>query len=122
MSRIEVKNRNDLTNLLLDNGYNVFLPVVDEGIDLVAHRESDNDVKLIQLKARWGIWRKYAGRGIYIAFRYTGRWYCIPHDLQLTWPETQTFQLTSSWIDKGQYHVPAMSKALSSRCEGYILT
>ena len=47
MSAKEIIQRNELTTLLLQQGYNVFLPVYDEGIDLIVHREADDDFKLI---------------------------------------------------------------------------
>ena len=39
MSADEIIQRNELTTLLLRHGYNVFLPVYDHGIDLIAYRE-----------------------------------------------------------------------------------
>ncbi len=38
MSAEEIIQWNELTTLLLRQGYNVFLPVYDEGIDLIASR------------------------------------------------------------------------------------
>ena len=66
--RQEVIWRNALSTRLLPRGYNVFLPVFDEGIDMIAHRKQDNYVKLIQQKCRWGIFWKYLGRNIWMAF------------------------------------------------------
>ena len=59
MSADEIVQRNELTALLLRRGYSVFLPVYDEGIDLITHREADDDLKLIQQKSRLTIARKY---------------------------------------------------------------
>ena len=41
MSRREVILRNILSTRLLEQGFNVFLPVFDEGIDLIAPRRGD---------------------------------------------------------------------------------
>lgn len=81
--RQEVILRNVLSTRLLRQGYNVFLPVFDECIDLIAHRESDNDLMLIQQKGRWGIFRKYVGRNIWIAFPDRDDWLLVPHDPML---------------------------------------
>lgn len=47
---IEVVNRNALVTVALGQGYNVFLPVYDNGIDLILHNEASGDTKLVQLK------------------------------------------------------------------------
>ncbi|MEM6422904.1 MAG: hypothetical protein AAF698_09965, partial [Pseudomonadota bacterium] len=60
--RREVVNRNTLVNRLLADGYNAFLPAFDAGIDLIAHRETDQKLFLVQLKSRWTIGAKYVGR------------------------------------------------------------
>ena len=53
MSATEIIHRNELTTLLLRQGYNVFLPVYDEGIDLIAHREADDDLRGRFEKVAW---------------------------------------------------------------------
>ncbi len=115
----EVIWRNQLSSLLISKGYNVFLPVFDNGIDLIAHRESDGDLKLIQQKGRWSILKKYRDRDIWIAFPHAGSWYLIPHDEMLTWPEVAGFLLTQSWIDKGTYHNARPSKAMVAQFERF---
>lgn len=117
--RQEVIWRNALSTRLLSRGYNVFLPVFDEGIDMIAHREQDNDLKLIQQKARWGIFRKYLDRNIWLAFPDKGDWFLVPHDPMLDWPEVAAFLLTSSWSQQGQYHMSSLSAALRARCLDY---
>ena len=52
MRAVEIIQRNELTTLLLRQGYEVLLPVYNEGIDLIAYREADDDLKLIQQKSR----------------------------------------------------------------------
>lgn len=65
---IEVVNRNALVTVALNQGYNAFLPVYDNGVDLIPHNEVTGDTKLVQLKGRWTIDKKYLGRNIWIAF------------------------------------------------------
>ncbi len=121
MSRREVILRNTLSSALLDLRYNVFLPVFDEGVDLIAHREEDQDVKIVQQKSRWTINKKYAGRNIWIAFPDDDTWYLVPHDDMLNWPEVQNYLRTASWRDNGIYHVARPSRALRLRLEPFSL-
>ena len=67
MSVVEIIQRNALSSLLLLQGYNVFLPVTDQGIDFIIHRECDDALRLVQQKSRWTIDRKYLGRAIWVA-------------------------------------------------------
>ncbi len=121
MSANEIIQRNELTTLLLRQGYNVFIPVFDEGIDLIAHREADNDLKLIQQKSRWTIAQKYVGRNIWIAFRDSGGWFLAPHDEMVSLGEAAGYTATLSWTDKGLYHRSSMTRDLRERCEKYRL-
>ncbi len=122
MSAREIIHRNELTTLLLRQGYNVFLPVYDHGIDLIAHREADDDLKLVQQKSRWTIARKYVGRNIWIAFRDGGEWFLAPHDELVGFGETAGYTATREWAEKGIYHCRAMSRDLRERCEKYRLS
>src|SRR5271157_1618648 len=79
----EVINRNTVASLALEQGFNVFLPVYDGGVDFILYRESDGLIHKVQLKARWTIDRKYIGRDIWIAFPIAGDWYLMPHDEML---------------------------------------
>lgn len=122
MSADEVIQRNELTTLLLQQGYNVFLPVYDHGIDLIAHRESDDDVKLVQQKSRWTIARKYLGRNIWIAFRSDGAWFLAPHDEMVRLADAAGYTKTPSWIEAGLYHRKALSRSLREQCLHYRLS
>ena len=122
MSAREIIQRNELTTLLLRQGYNVFLPVYDEGIDLIAHREADDDLKLVQQKSRWTIARKYVGRNIWIAFRDRDEWFLAPHDELVAFAEGAGYTATSSWNEKGIYHMATMSRDLRERCMKFRLT
>ena len=61
MSADEIVLPNESTTLLLRWGYNVFLPVYDEGIGLIALRRADDYLKMIQQKSRWTIAQKHDG-------------------------------------------------------------
>jgi len=104
---VEAINRNALVTVALKRGFNAYLPVCDEGIDLILHSESTNDTRLVQLKGRWTIDRKYIGRNIWIAFPDRGSWYVIPHDSLLELGERHTN--TDSW-QKGTYSKGSLSK------------
>lgn len=97
---IEVINRNALVSVALNQGYNAFLPVYDNGIDLILHNETTGDTKLVQLKGRWTIDKKYLGRNIWVAFPDRGEWYVAPHDEMVALGERHTH--TASWA-RGTY-------------------
>lgn len=119
MSATEIIYRNELTTLLLRQDYNIFLPVYDHGIDFIAHRESDDNVMLIQQKSRWTIARKYVGRNIWIAFRDDGEWFLAPHDELVSLAEAAGYTATLSWTERGIYHRAAMTRDLREQCEKY---
>jgi len=104
---IEVVNRNALVTVALGQGYNAFLPVYDNGIDLILHNEASGDTKLVQLKGRWTIDKKYLGRNIWIAFQDCGDWYVAPHDEMVEHGSRHTS--TASWA-KGVYSKSPLSK------------
>ncbi|MEL7346701.1 MAG: hypothetical protein AAFN17_03005 [Pseudomonadota bacterium] len=117
----EVVLRNDLTNRLLPLGYNVFLPVFDLGIDLIAHRESDGTLFLVQLKSRWSIDRKYLGRNIHVAFPDGDTWYLAPHDEMVSIAEGLGYTTSASWQERGQYHSARPSAAFRKAMSGFKL-
>lgn len=106
----EVINRNALVSLALAKGYNAFLPVYDGGIDFILYNEETGDTKLVQLKGRWNIDKKYFGRNVWIAFYAANRWYLAPHDTMVEQATAYGYTETSSWKDKGAYSSPGLSK------------
>lgn len=112
----EVVNRNDLTTVLLGRGYNVYLPVYDRGVDLIAYREDDASTVAIQLKGRWVIDRKYLNRNVWIAFR-DEDWFVAPHDEMVVIGHQLGYCGTLSWVDGGAYSSPRMSKPLRTAME-----
>jgi hypothetical protein len=104
---VEVVNRNALVTVALNQGYNAYLPVYDNGIDLILLNEATGDTRLVQLKGRWTIDKKYIGRNIWVAFPDRGVWYVAPHDEMLRLGERHTG--TDSWA-KGTYSKSPLSK------------
>jgi hypothetical protein len=70
--------------------------------------EATGDTKLVQLKGRWTIDKKYIGRNIWVAFPDRGVWYVAPHDEMLRLGQRHTG--TESWI-KGTYSKSPLSKS-----------
>ena len=112
----EVINRNTFVSLALERGFNAFLPVYDGGIDLILYREGDKDARLVQLKGRWTIDRKYLGRDIWIAFPIAAEWYLVKHDDLVRQGEAQGFTKSTSWINAGLYSTGSPSKAIIAAC------
>jgi hypothetical protein len=115
----EVVNRNTVVSLALGQGFNAFLPAYDGGVDFILYRESDSELRKVQLKSRWTIDRKYVGRDIWVAFPIAGDWYLMPHDKMLADSEADGVTLTSSWIDNGAYSRPRLSAAGIRQCTPY---
>lgn len=107
----EVINRNTVISLALEQGFNAFVPVYDGGVDFILYRESDLQLRKVQLKARWTIDRKYLGRDIWIAFPAAGDWYLMPHDEMVAAAVIEGVTRTKSWIDDGIYSRPKLSVA-----------
>jgi hypothetical protein len=106
---IEVVNRNALVTVALSLGYNVYLPVYDNGIDLILHHEGTADTRLVQLKGRWTIDKKYIGRNVWIAFPDRDEWYVAPHEHMVCMASRH--HETVSWTVTGLYNKPSLSKA-----------
>lgn len=113
----EVINRNTVVSLALQQGFNAFLPVYDGGVDFILYRESDRELRKVQLKGRWTIDRKYLGRDIWIAFPMAGGWYLMPHDEMVATAGAAT--QTTSWTENGLYSRPHPSAALVAACAPY---
>lgn len=114
---IEVINRQRLIALTMERGYNAFLPLYDDGIDLILCREDGKggpaDLRKIQLKSRWTIHKKYLGRDIWIAFPDGEDWYVAPHNELVALADQAGFTASASWSERGTYHMATMSKKLS---------
>jgi hypothetical protein len=115
----EVINRNTVVSLALEQGFNVFLPTYDGGIDFNLHRESDGLIRKVQLKGRWTIDQKYIGRDIWIAFPIAGDWYLMPHEKMVEWAEKDGITETIAWAEGGLYSRPRPSAAVINQCASY---
>ncbi len=112
----EVINRNAFISLALEQGYNVFLPVYDDGVDFILHSEEKNETLKVQLKGRWTIDQKYRGRGIWIAFPIADDWYLMPHDEMVVSADAEGVTKSKSWIEGGLYSKPKPSAATIAAC------
>lgn len=115
----EVINRNIVVSLALKQGFNVFLPVYDGGVDFILYRETDRVMRKVQLKGRWMIDEKYIGRDIWMAFPIAGEWYLMPHDKMFACAEAEGFTKSSSWIDGHAYSLKKPSAAVIAQCDPY---
>ena len=115
----EVINRNTVASLALAQGFNVFLPVYDGGVDFILYRESDGELRKVQLKSRWTIDRKYEHRDIWIAFPIGDDWYLIPHDVMVASAKADGIIETASWMNDGSYSRPRPSAVLTVACAPY---
>ena len=123
----EVINRNVVVSLALEQGFNAYLPVYDDGVDFILHPEAQpgrpetaTDTRKVQLKGRWTIDRKYVGRDIWIAFPVGDDWHLVPHDEMVAIAEAYTTALgTDSWIKGGAYSWPTPTKAMMAQCHAY---
>lgn len=115
----EVVNRNTIVTLALGQGFNVFLPVYDGGIDFIFYHEGNNDLRHVQLKSRWAVHRKYIGRGIWIAFPISGEWYLVPHDKMVNYLEAKSSGTSVSWTKYGSYSSGKPSKATIEAFQEY---
>jgi hypothetical protein len=113
-NHVEFANRARLITRLFELGFGVYVPVIDEGIDLVAYREADKHFRAIQLKTRWTIDKKYLGRDIWIAFPddQTQDWFLAPHDEMVKLGEDRRYCVTKSWVDRGLYHLAPLGHEL----------
>jgi hypothetical protein len=116
----EITNRNEVTRIALANGFNVFLPIIDDGVDLILYRESDGATHPVQLKSRWTIAGKYEGRGIWIAFPSDGVWYLMPHEAMVEHARLDGATETESWRTGGVYHRGRLSANQRAACAPYV--
>jgi hypothetical protein len=114
----EVINRNTFVSLALEQGFNVFLPVYDGGVDFILQRESDGKLHKVQLKGRWTIDKKYEGRDIWMAFPIADDWYLVPHDEMVKSAEPGVLE-SLSWTKDGLYSRPKPSMAVIEKYKCY---
>jgi len=93
--------------------------VYDGGVDFILYRESDGELRKVQLKSRWTIDRKYEHRDIWIAFPIGDDWYLIPHDVMVASAKADGIIETASWMNDGSYSRPRPSAVLTVACAPY---
>jgi hypothetical protein len=119
----EAYNFQKLSGVLADFGYVTIRLTSDwRGADFIAQHIDGTTFLKVQLKGRLTVGRKYQGRDLYVAFRRGEQWYLFPHDevleeiLKITAVST-----TKSWLDRGGYSFPTLSKKLRQILEPYRL-
>jgi len=115
-------NFHKLASVLVDYGYTTLMRLSDDWreADLIAqHRDRKQEMR-VQLKSRLTFSKKYLGKGLWIAFPDSGRWYLYPHDRLL---KKFKFQRTKSWAKRrGQYTFPYLSRDRQHLLEKYALS
>ena len=117
---------------LLQQGYEVARPLRDKGIDLIAYRDDEDHVfsaTPIQVKSArkrtFSIERKYANRGIVMAYIWEAtsgqpELFLVPYDDAVDLLGNIGDALNSaSWLEKGGYSSQAPSKKLCDELEKY---
>ena len=119
----EIYNFQKCAALLANYGFNCIKLSDDwNGADFLAVH-IDGTTLRVQLKARLGIWKKYLGRGLHIAFPIGETWCVIEHDelVRIVGETTNWLNSEISWIGKGEFHSLSPSKALCARLSDYVL-
>jgi hypothetical protein len=119
---IELINTHELTAELMARGWSVYLPVYDDGIDMLATRADATEIIRIQLKSRWTIQQKYLDRPIEMAFKDAGAWFLVPHETMVEAAEAEGYCSQPSWTKQdGAWSVAGMSQSLRERMLPYSL-
>ena len=104
-------NFQKVSAILADHGFSTIRLSDDwNGADFIAQHLSGEILK-VQLKGRLTFCSKYQGRDLWVAFPSKGGWYLYPHDelLQVLSENTQ-FQASDSWVKRGEYSWPSLTK------------
>lgn len=95
-----------VTGFLADYGFECSAVNSDgHGADMIAYHYLSGKLFAIQLKGRPGVYRKYQGKNLWMAFidREKNTLCLYPHDQAVEQFEQSSSADTSSWIDKGEY-------------------
>ncbi len=126
---VEVAGRNWLMAKLLTKGFEVAVPVVDRGVDLIVFREvGEAGIRAlpVQLKCAsaesFSLDKKYEGRGIPLIYVWNvlsqPTAYMMAYDEALVVLGAQAAS-TKSWIEGGKYAVTSIGTGLRSRLQPY---
>ena len=101
----EIFNFQKVAAILADYGFNCIKLADDwQGADFLAYHKDEDETLKVQLKARPGVDKKYAGKGLWMCFPIAGSWYLIPHDRLVEIVAERTNWLnTRSWRDNHRY-------------------
>lgn len=117
-------NFQKLSAVLADYGF-VTLRLSDDwqGADLIAQHVDGTTFLRVQLKGRMGLYKKYRGKDLWIAFNDGNAWYLYPHDELLTKVLTITgIGSTVSWSERGGYSWPRVPGTLREVLSDYRIT
>lgn len=107
----ELFNFQKLSGVLADYGITTILLSDDwEGADFLAKSVLTGKVTMVQLKPRFGLWQKYEGKHLWIAFPHSGDWYMYDHDEMLSRLQLSKHKLfsTDSWLSGKAYTFPKL--------------
>lgn len=114
-------NYHKVSSLLADYGFSGILLSDDyNGADFLAMHK-DGEILKVQLKGRVTIDKKYIGKDLYMAFPVTNKWCLIAHDTLLNLPEISVWLTSPSWLERGGYSSPTVSKNLEIALSPYLL-
>ena len=114
-------NYHKVSSLLADYGFSGILLSDDyNGADFLAMHK-DGEILKVQLKGRVTIDKKYIGKDLYMAFPVTNTWCLIAHDTLLNLPEISVWLTSPSWLERGGYSSPTVSKNLEIALSPYLL-
>jgi hypothetical protein len=118
----EIFNFQKVAALLADYGFNCIKLADDwQGADFLAyHKDGDQTLK-VQLKGRLTIDKKYAGKGLHMAFPVHGVWYIIEHDALVELCGIHTPWLTTKSWANGQYNSTHPNPSLRAALEPFAL-
>jgi hypothetical protein len=107
--------------VLADYGYMTMRLNDDwQGADFIAQHIDGGTFLKVQLKSRLAFGTKYQGKDLYVAFFCDGDWYLYPHDELLNQVLDQTgIGTTVSWIERGGYSFPKLSKQMRDLLKPY---
>jgi hypothetical protein len=116
-------NFHKVAAVLADYGFNSLRLNDDwEGADFIALHIDGRTALRVQLKGRLTLEKKYAGKGIHVAFLHDGELYLYPHDalMELVLAET-TVGATKSWTEVGGYSWSRLGVDMLARIERWKL-
>ncbi|MFN7309860.1 MAG: hypothetical protein ACK5T0_00675 [Vampirovibrionales bacterium] len=115
-------NYHKIASALAEYGFNLMRLSDDwQGADALACHVDGNTFLKIQIKGRWGLFQKYIGKDVYIAFMDQSTLYCYPHDELLKYLESKSksYLLSKDWLENGKYTSERVTKELKTFLEPF---